>query len=135
MKRKDFLDLIGYPEDKILEAITLEAEAQALWNTIRDEYFTKAGKEKKKQPMPWSEPWQTRKKVNELRSKAGSLRWTAGRLRRVHNDPWSHVRSENLRQYGLHDAADVVDAARERLEIHGDNETFVREAEESAGMG
>jgi hypothetical protein len=135
MKRKDFLDLIGYPEDKILQAITLEAEAQALWNTIRDYFFTKAGKLKKLQPGGWSEPAQVRKSVDEIRGRAAILRRDAARLQRVHNDPWSHVRSENLRQYGLHDAADIVDAARERMKIHGDNDTFVREAEGAVGMG
>lgn len=133
MKREDFLNKIGFPADLEAEAVRIDAEAQALWDTIRYDYFTKAGKEKKKQPAPWSEPWQVRQKVNKLRSKATDLRWTKARLERVHNDPWSHIRSEELREYGFEAEALVVDAARERNRAHNDNARFIAEAENLDG--
>lgn len=129
MKREDFLNKIGFPANLEVEAERLEAEAQALWETIRDDYFTKAGKERKKQPERWSEQGQTYNKVNDIREKASDLQHTAARLRRVHNDPWSHIRSEELREYGFEAEALVVDAARVRMGQHNSKERFIEEAE------
>ena len=129
MKREDFLSAIGCPSTARKEAATLDAEAQQLWDTIRNVYYTKAGKERKVQPEPWSDEARTRARSLELRSQASSLRMFAGRLDRVYADPWSHIRSETLRDYGFRDAAAVVDAARLNLAEHGDKERFVSEAE------
>lgn len=133
MKREDFLNKIGFPADLEAEAERLEAEAQSLWETIRDDYFTKGGKPRKKQPERWSEQSQTYDKVNALRKKARDLQWTTGRLRHAHNDPWSHIRSEELREHGFEAEALVVDAARVRMEQHNSNERFVEEAENLDG--
>ena len=117
MKREDFLNKIGFPADLEAEAEQLDAEAQSLWDTIRFDYFTKAGKERKQQPDPWSDKAKTRNRSHELRKQASDLRRTAARLRRVHNDPWSHVRSEELREYGFEAEALVVDADRTAVPI------------------
>ena len=133
MKREDFLNRIGFPADLEAEAERLEAEAQALWETIRDDYFTKTGKERKKRPEAWSEKGQTRHTVNDHREQARTLRREAAYLRRVHNDPWSHIRSEELREYGFEAEALVVDAARVRREQHNSKERFIEEAENLDG--
>lgn len=129
MKREDFLSAIGNPDTIRKEAEAIDAEAQKLWDTIRDAYYTKAGKDRKVQPETWSEEAKTRARSLELRTQASSLRLFAGRLDRVYADPWSHIRSDIIRNYGFLDAASVVDAARLSLAEHGDKDRFVREAE------
>jgi hypothetical protein len=129
MKRQEFLSLIGNPEEMRAEADRLDAEAQALWDTIRDDYFTKGGKKRKQQPEPWSEKGKIRRLWMDLGGLAAIIRREAGKLDRVYKDPWSHIRSEELRMFGFEDAAAVVDKARERLGEHGSNEEFVAEAE------
>lgn len=129
MERDCFLRHVGDPADMVDESSRLDAEAQALWDTIRDVYFTKAGKPRAKQPEPWSDHARTRGRVDALRSRASELRVQAARTRRLHDDPWSHIRPDILRSVGIDRLADAVEVERVRLQEHGDMDRFIREAE------
>lgn len=108
VKREDFLNHVGDPAELRAKAGRIEAGALELWRTVSGQLFTKAGKQK---PNP---PWDavvTQRQVNEMRAEAGKLTLRAHQIEKIRADPWSHISPWTLRQEGLHEVAERVEAA------------------------
>lgn len=112
MTRSDFLAAVGAPEITFSEAARLEGEAQRLWETVRDEFYTAAGKPRTKPASRAAE--QTRCDVDRIREQARELRQRAHDQRDAHSQPWSHIQPHWLRKFGLESVAARVEEAHRR---------------------
>lgn len=96
--RPQFLELVGNPEETEVRAFELNTQAQALYTTIRDLLYTKAGKRRADAPSQVSEVLD---RATAMRNEATDLMNTCARQRKIHMDPWSHTRGDILEKYGL----------------------------------
>lgn len=112
MTRSDFLAAVGAPEATLAEVERLEGEAQRLWETVRDEFYTAAGKPRAKPPSGAAET--TRREVDRIRERAPELRQRAQDQRDAHSQPWSHIQPHWLRKFGLEGVAARVEEAHRR---------------------
>ena len=113
MQRSYFLRVVGVPDDTLARARARDEEAQALWDTIRAEFFTAAGTVRKRPAS--REAQEVRRQVDALRDEARELRRRAARQRDAWDDPWSHTRPDALDRWGLHEVAGRVREAYERF--------------------
>lgn len=107
MDRAQFLAYVGDPDVTRARIAEKESEALRLWQTIRDAFYRKDGKPRRK-PASY-EAAMTRAESERLREQARTLLFLAGDQQREHDDPWSHIRPGVRERWGLPPAIDAVD--------------------------
>lgn len=97
MPRKEFLAIVGSVENTEAKLLQARKEAQSLWLLVKDEFYTKAGTERK--TLPSTNALKTRDQVEFLQNEIRRLENLAYSQKKAIENPWSHVQISYLVQW------------------------------------
>ena len=97
MPRQEFLAKVGSFEETREASRKMQEHARAIWNEVRDEFYTKAGTIRNR---PASFIALEKRRLSEATAtEASRLLDRAYQQQQMWKDPWSHTRIDSLREW------------------------------------
>lgn len=135
--RQQLLETVGNPAELEKQAKELEDQAAKIWQDsgLKKALFDSKGKERKT-PKVSSEQEYARRQIDELRGKARELQDKAAEAKRIHEDPYSHTRTDTVARHGFTSPVEENLTANEPVHIvEWEDEDRRRQSQRFMSMG